>query len=87
MSEDGPSAESGPPDDADDFDEIREAAGAVIASLKRLIDATERVVENPETFAKAVGNGRNVVEAFVGGFAAQAADPSPTPESDSDTTL
>ena len=87
MSDDAPSAESGSPDDADDFDEVREAAGAVVASLKWLIDATERVVENPEVFAKAVGNGRSVVEAFVGGFAAQAADPGAEPDSDPETVF
>ena len=74
------------PDDAR-FDEVREAAGAVIASLKQLIEATERVVEDPSTFASAVDGGRSVVEAFLGGFAAQAHPESaePTPEADAAT--
>ena len=59
------------PDD-DTFDEVREATNAVIASLKWLIDATERVVQDPAAFAQAVDGGKSVVEAFVGGFAAHA---------------
>ncbi|MEZ5244440.1 MAG: hypothetical protein R2707_05020 [Acidimicrobiales bacterium] len=62
------------PDDAahDDasFDEVRAAASDVIASLKKLIEATERVVQDPETFSQIVDGGRSVVEAFVGGFTA-----------------
>lgn len=54
------------------FDELREAAGAVIASLKHLIDATERVVADPEAFAGAVDGGRSIVQAFVEGFRAEA---------------
>lgn len=54
------------------FDEVREAAGAVISSLKQLIEATERVVADPAAFASAVDGGRSVVEAFIGGFTAQA---------------
>jgi hypothetical protein len=50
------------------FDEVRVAAGAVVASLKQLIEATERVVADPAAFASAVDGGRSVVEAFVGGF-------------------
>lgn len=50
------------------FDEVREAAGAVIASLKQLIEATERVVADPGAFASAVEGGRSIVDAFVSGF-------------------
>ncbi len=50
------------------FDELREAAGAVIASLKQLIEATERVVADPGAFASAVEGGRSIVDAFVTGF-------------------
>jgi hypothetical protein len=57
---------------SDTFDEVREAAGAVISSLKRLIDATERVVQDPAAFTEAVDGGRSIVEAFVGGFTSQA---------------
>lgn len=56
------------------FDEVRAAAGEVIESLKRLIDATERVVADPSAFAGAVEGGRSVVEAFLGGFASQKGD-------------
>lgn len=56
----------------DQFAEIREAVGAVVASLKQLIEATERVVADPGAFTEAIDNGKSVVEAFVGGFIAQA---------------
>ena len=60
-------------DPADDtFDEIREAAGAVVSSLKRLIDATERVIDDPDAFSQAVDGGRSIVEAFIGGFTSEA---------------
>lgn len=70
--------ETGPADDT--FDEIREAAGAVVSSLKQLIDATERVIEDPAAFSQAVDGGRSIVEAFIGGFTGQSADA--TAESD-----
>jgi hypothetical protein len=58
--------------DDDTFDEIREAAGAVVASLKWLLEAAERVVEDPAAFSTAVTNGKSVIEAFTSGFATQA---------------
>ena len=67
------------PAPSDSFDELRDAAGAVVASLKKLVEATERVVEDPEAFSRIVDSGRSVVEAFADGFAAQAA-----PRSDDD---
>jgi hypothetical protein len=67
--------------DEDAFDELREAAGAVVASLKWLIDATERVIEDPAAFSQVVDSGRSVVEAFTSGFLHETdegdADPSP----------
>ena len=60
-----------PPDDAA-LDEVREAATDVVAALKKLIEATERVVQDPETFAQVIDGGRSVVEAFVGGLTGQA---------------
>lgn len=83
---DEPAVGETPPDDSV-FDDVREAAGEVVSSLKRLIDATERVVEDPEAFAGIVEGGRSVVEAFLGGFSAQAggetgADSEPNAESD-----
>jgi hypothetical protein len=68
-------------DDAS-FDEVREAAADVIASLKKLIDATERIVQDPETFSQIVDGGRSVVEAFVGGFT----DPTGSDEPDEAAT-
>lgn len=60
-----------PIDGADRFGEIREAAGAVVASLKWFLEATERVLEDPDAFAEAAAKGRSVVEAFTAGFLAQ----------------
>ncbi|MEQ8841252.1 MAG: hypothetical protein RIB98_09745 [Acidimicrobiales bacterium] len=60
------------PADESPLDEVREAAGAVIASLRRLLEVTERVVEDPNAFAEVVEGGRAFVEGFVGGFAATA---------------
>ncbi|MDW3218543.1 MAG: hypothetical protein R8F63_07990 [Acidimicrobiales bacterium] len=70
----------------DQFDELREAAGAVVDSLKRLIEATERVIEQPGAFAGAVESGRSVVEAFLGGFASQADPDGATAEGDQGPT-
>jgi hypothetical protein len=73
--DDDPVIES--PADDDTFDEIREAASAVVASLKWLLEAAERVVEDPAAFSTAVTNGKSVIEAFAGGFATKS-DPSAT---------
>ncbi len=54
------------------LDDVREAAGAVLAALRQLIDAAERIVEDPDAFTEAVAGGRAFVEGFVGGFAAEA---------------
>lgn len=65
-----PSDDTASDDPASDdpvFDEVREAATDVIASLKKLIEATERVVQDPQAFARVVDGGRSVVEAFVSG--------------------
>ena len=69
--------EAGGPDPLDD---VREAAGAVVSSLKALVEAAERVVEDPEAFSQFAASGRSVVEAFLGGFAS----PGETPPEDSD---
>lgn len=74
---DAPSDDTAPDDQ---FDELRDAAGAVVDSLKRLIEATERVIEQPGAFAGAVENGKSVVEAFLGGFASQTEPSSPNAE-------
>lgn len=67
--DDGPDdGELGADDVNPALDEVRQAAGAVVASLKWLIDATERVIEDPEAFARVVDSGRGVVEAFTSGF-------------------
>jgi hypothetical protein len=68
---------------ADDaLEEIRQAAGAVVASLKWLVEATERVVDKPEAFSQAVDSGKSVVEAFLGGFADQSSPASENTEGD-----
>ena len=63
------------------LEEVRVAAGAVLDALRQLIDAAERVVEDPEAFTEAVDGGRAFVEGFVGGFVAEA-----TPAAESDTS-
>ncbi len=55
-------------DDEGRFDEVREAAEAVLASLKWLVEATERVVEDPEAMAAVAATGRSFVDAFTKGF-------------------
>lgn len=55
-------------DDEGRFDEVREAAEAVLASLKWLIEATERVIEDPEALASVAATGRSFVDAFTRGF-------------------
>jgi hypothetical protein len=77
---DGPSDEA--PDGEPAVDDLRAAAGEVVASLKKLLDATERVIADPDTFAGVVDNGREVLGAFFEGFTAAAHDgpvrPDPT---------
>ena len=63
MSESGPVA-----DDEGRFDEVREAAEAVLASLKWLVEAVERAIEYPEALATAAASGRSFVDAFARGF-------------------
>lgn len=81
---DQPAAEAAPdgPEGAGDdgFEEMREAAGAVVASLKRLVEAAERVIQDPESFGRLVDDGRDAVEAFVRGFEAQATPGGVDPE-------
>jgi len=50
------------------LDEVREAAGAVIGSLKRLLEATEKVVADPTSFDQAVAGGKGLLDAFTSGF-------------------
>jgi len=56
------------PASEDPFAEIRAAAGAVIVSLRHLLEATERVVEDPDAFDSMVSTGKSVFEAFTAGF-------------------
>lgn len=67
---------SGPIDadslDDDHLEEVRQAAGAVVASLKWLVEATERVIDDPDAFSQVVDSGRGVVDSFLGGFMAHA---------------
>jgi len=73
----GPHEGPGPDDIAADeseaaavepLDEVREAAGAVIGSLKRLLEATEKVVADPTSFDQAVAGGKGLLDAFTNGF-------------------
>lgn len=57
----------GPEDDP--FDEVRAAAGDVIGSLRRFVDAAEQVIEDPEAFGRLVAGGKGLIEAFTDGFA------------------
>jgi len=70
---DGPDSESVESDEprsaaGEPLDEVREAAGAVIGSLKRLLEATERVVADPASFEQAVAGGKGLLDAFTSGF-------------------
>jgi len=58
------------------LDEVREAAGAVIGSLKRLLEATERVVADPASFDQAVAGGKGLLDAFTSGFVTESNRPS-----------
>ena len=75
---DAPDPEAASAADDDHLDEIRQAAGAVVASLKWLVEATERVIDDPGAFSQAVESGKGVVQAFVAGFGDGAADPGDT---------
>ncbi len=64
------------------LDEVRDAASAVISSLKRLLEATEKVIADPVAFDQAVAGGKGLLDAFTHGFVnesrrtgAAAADP------------
>lgn len=61
----------------DHLEEIRQAAGAVVASLKWLVEATERVIDDPGAFSQVVDSGRGVVDSFLGGFMAHAGETGP----------
>ena len=67
----------------DPFDEVRAAAGVVVASLKQLLDAAERVVEDPEALESMVATGKSVFEAFAAGFVEDQRQPEPPSESES----
>ena len=69
-------------DDPDALEDARQAAAEVVSSLKRFLEAAERVVADPEAFSQITASGRSVVEAFIGGFTS-GAEPSPDePEPD-----
>ena len=57
-------------DPADDpLDEVRQAASAVLASLRDFVVAAEHVVADRESFVRWVEGGREAVESFMAGFA------------------
>jgi hypothetical protein len=63
------------PAEPEALDEVREAAGAVLVSLKRLLDAAERAIEDPSSFDRMVSSGRGLVEAFTAGLASEPSGP------------
>ncbi len=63
------------PAETDPLAEVREAAGAVIASLKWFIDAAEQAVADPESFDRVVSGGKSFIDAFAAGFVAGNDDP------------
>ena len=75
-----PEAAASPPGD-DPMAEFRAAAGAVVASLRELAVAAERLVEDPEVFESVVASGKSVFDAFAAGFAGQ---PRPSADDDAD---
>jgi len=84
------SAGSDAEDTAEPMDEVKEAASAVIGSLRRLLEATERLIADPVAFDQAVAGGRGLIEAFTSGFAdesqhAGSAGDGPIAESDSES--
>ncbi|MDE0067493.1 MAG: hypothetical protein OXN44_11560 [Acidimicrobiaceae bacterium] len=62
-------AESGSAgDDEGRFDEVREAGEAFLASLRWLIEATERALEDPRAMAAVAATGKSFIDAFTRGF-------------------
>ncbi len=65
----GDSEDSGGDDAGDDaLEEVREAASAVVGSLKSLLVAAEKVISDPEAFKQVVSGGKGLFEAFTSGF-------------------
>ena len=71
-------------DDEGRFDEVREAAEAVLASLKWLVEATERVIEDPEAMAAVAATGKSFVDAFTRGFRFNEPPGDPEPSGDAE---
>lgn len=68
------------------LEEVREAAGAVIGSLKRLLEATEKVVADPASFDQAVAGGKSLIDAFTNGFVTDSSRPdAPSGEAEKDS--
>ncbi len=81
MSESSPSGDpAGECPDHDPLDEIREAAGVVVVALKQLLEATERVIEDPAALEAVVATGKSVVGAFASGFTGERAEPAGGPK-------
>lgn len=66
------------------FDEVRQAAGEVVDSLKRLLEAAEKVVADPVAFDQIVAGGKGLFEAFTSGYSQEASDPARQPPTDED---
>ncbi len=62
------------------LDEMREAATAVLDSLKSLLVAAEKVVSDPSAFNQAVAGGKGLFDAFTSGFSDQSGRSDPPPK-------
>mgnify|MGYP001821277292 FL=1 len=62
------------PVEDDALAEVKEAAGAVLVSLRWLLDAAERALADDEAVDAVVDAGRGIARAFTEGFASDPGD-------------
>ena len=68
MADSGPSGDDEGRYDEGLFDEVAEAAEAVLASLKWLIEATQRAIQDPQAMTAVAATGKSFLDAFTRGF-------------------
>ncbi len=56
------------------LDEVRQAASEVVGSLKKLLEAAEKVVADPVAFDQVVAGGKGLFDAFTSGYSDQMTD-------------
>ncbi len=56
------------------LDEVRQAASEVVGSLKKLLEAAEKVVADPAAFDQVVAGGKGLFDAFTSGYSEQMSD-------------